>query len=155
MSWQEYILGDQGGEHVQVYSNIAPREGLSSIAFLPKYKRIPVSHSSQIHFQFQKVCSHWDPLVQGLGKPFVYVLATGIAKDGRASGEYIPFETDGMVWWLDIDARHLGRSGDGVCIYTVETVGGASGRGLSKQDYLAAKGRKGMGFGGVATWELI
>ena len=155
MSWSEYILDDQGGERVQIYNNIAPNEGLSSSAFLPKYKRIPTSQNAQIRFQFQRVCPHWNPLVQGPGRPYVYVLSTGIGKTAGGSGQYIPFETNGVLWWLDIDARQLGRSGDSVILYTVASVDESSGRGLSKADFLAAQGKKAMSFEGVAAWELV
>ena len=40
-------------------------------------------------------------------------------------------------------------------VYCVETVEGRSGRGLGKEGYESVKGRKAMGFGGVAAWELV
>ena len=154
--WEEYIVGDRGGERTRVYSNIAPREGLSETSFQPKYLKIPLSQhdpNSTIRFQFEKVCAHWDPYKNGPGAPYCYILAVEIGNDGRA-GDYVPFDTNGMVWWVDVPVRRLGVKGATVSIYTVESVNGQDGRGLSKTGYLEAKGKKGMGFGGVAAWEL-
>ncbi|KAL9121678.1 MAG: hypothetical protein Q9187_001762 [Circinaria calcarea] len=158
ISWEEYILGDQGGPHVQVYSDVAPTEGLSVTAFLPKYKAVSTNRahhpSSRVRFQFEKVCEHWDPIRNGPGKPYVYVLATAIGQDGRAA-DYIPFDNNGMYWWLDVPLEKLGRKGQMCMVYTVASVNGKDGRGLSKDEYLAAKGRSGMGFGGVCQWDLV
>ncbi|MCJ1257894.1 hypothetical protein MMC24_005722 [Lignoscripta atroalba] len=155
--WEEYIVGDPGGELVRVYSNIAPAEGLDNTNFLPKYLRLPVSPAAHpspiIRFQFQKICPHWDPLRHGLGKPYTYILTVGVSPDGRP-GDYVPFETNGTFWWLDVEVARLGAKGGTVSVYTVETVDGKCARGLAKEEYLKAKGRKGMGFGGVAAWEL-
>ena len=53
-----------------------------------------------------------------------------------------------------MEVARLGAKGGTVSVYTVETVDGKCARGLAKEEYLKAKGRKGMGFGGVAAWEL-
>ena len=158
ISWEEYILGDQGGPHVQVYSDVAPLEGLSTTAFLPKYKAIstnPAQHpDSRVRFQFEKVCEHWDPIRNGPGKPYVYILATGIGKDGETA-DYIPFDSNGMYWWADVPLEKLGRKGQMCMVYTVTSVNGKGGRGLTKDGYLAARGKSGMGFGGVCQWDLV
>ncbi|MCJ1281512.1 hypothetical protein MMC26_000832 [Xylographa opegraphella] len=157
ISWDEYILGDQGGEGARVFSNIAPQEGLSSTKFLPKYLKLPVSptvHAGPtVRFQFEKVCPHWDGLTQGTGQPFMYILSIH-GTDGREA-DYVPFDTNGMFWWADVPPQKLGARGQTVTLYTVDTVQGNTGRGLSKEEYLMAKGRKAMGFQGVAAWELV
>jgi len=156
--WEEYILGDQGGEPVRVFGNCAPQEGLSETKFLPKHLKLPISpsaHSSPtVRFQFEKVCPHWDPVVNGPGKPYVYVLGIhGV--DGRED-DFVPFDTNGTFWWLDVPPEKLGARGQTVMCLIVEKVEGNSARGLSKEEYLIAKGRKGMGpFPGVAAWELV
>lgn len=157
VSWEEYILGDQGGELVRVYSGVAQTEGLAETKFLPKYLKIPVSASKHqgptVRFQFERVCEHWDPVRHGKGKPYVFILKIhGV--DGREDG-YIPFETNGTFWWADVPPMQLGAPGQTITLYTVETVSGADARGLSVEEYKLAKGRKAMGFGGVAAWELV
>ena len=157
ISWEEYILGDQGGEHARVFSNIAPQEGLSSTKFLPKYLKLPISPAAHagptVRFQFEKVCPHWDALTQGKGKPYIYILSIhGI--DGRKD-DFVPFDTNGMFWWADVPPERLGARGQTITLYTVDTVQGNTGRGLSKEEYMMAKGRKAMGFQGVAAWELV
>ena len=156
--WTEYILGDQVGEPVQVYSNIAPREGLSDTKFLPKQKRIstnPSDHSGPtIRFQFERACEHWDPLVNGPGKPYQYVLATAIGDSGK-SGDWIPFETNGMFWWLDVPPKKLGTKGQHIIVYTIDTINGKDARGVTKAEYLQAKGRSAMSFQGVCAWDLV
>ena len=158
-TWQDYILGPLGGaESVRVYSGVAADEGVSETSFLPSHLHVPISPSSQntgptVRFQFSRICEHWDPQHNGKGKPYTFILQIhGV--DGREK-DYVPFETNGMFWWVDIEPKRLGAKGQTVSAYTVETVGGVTARGLSVEEYRAAKGRKGMGFGGLAAWELV
>lgn len=156
MTWEEYMIGDTGGNPLQVYG-IAGPEGISDSSFLPKYKKIFISPSAHpgptLRFQFSKVCEHWDPIRNGRGKPFVYFLSIhGI--DGRED-DAVPFETNGMFWWADVESRRLGTRGQTITVYAVDTVSGQSGRGLSIEEYRMAKGRKAMGFQGLAAWELV
>ena len=157
IEWNEYVLGDQRGPPVRVYSDIAPREGLSESRFLPATQTISLSHDGPtVRFQFEKVCPHWDPLKHA-GASFCYVLALG--KGSRGHGDFIPFETNtdqgGLFWWVDVPIDRLGAKGETISCFTVNTVNGASGRGLGKKEYLAAQGKKAMGFSGVAAWELV
>ena len=156
ISWDEYILGDQGGELATVYG-AASKEGLNETAFLPRYLKIPLNtspHSNPtVRFQFEKVCQHWDRVRNGPGKAYVYILAIH-GRDGRED-DLVPFETNGMYWWADVPVEMLGARGQSVHAYFVETVDGRSGRGLTIEEFRAAKGRKAMGFGGVAVWELV
>ena len=155
--WDEYILGDRGGELVQVFSDVAPTEGLAETKFLPKYLKVPITpskHSSPtVRFQFEKVCEHWDPVRHGPGKPYVYILQIH-GQDGR-QGDYVPFQTNGAVWWADVPPLSLGAPGQTIMLYTVATVQEADARGWTVEQYLAAKGRKAMSFSGVAAWELV
>ena len=157
-TWQEYILGPLGGVGtVQVYSGVAEAEGISETSFLPRQRKVPISPSSHagptVRFQFSRICEHWDPLRNGSGKPYVFILQIG-GVDGRGK-DYIPFETNGIFWWVDVEPNRLGCAGQTISAYTVTTVGGMTGRGMTVDEYRAAKGKKGMGFGGLAAWELI
>ncbi|KAL2052106.1 hypothetical protein ABVK25_007548 [Lepraria finkii] len=156
-TWEEYIVGDTVGDLLQVYSGVAENEGISETSFLPKYRKLPISPSAHagptIRFQFSRICEHWDPVRNGQGKPFTFILNIhGI--DGREA-DYIPFETNGIFWWADVVPQRLGAPGQNVTVYTIETLNGQSGRGLSIDEYRIAKGRKAMGFGGLAVWELV
>ena len=156
-TWEEYIIGDTGGELLQVYSGVTENEGISETSFLPKYRKIPISPSAHagptIRFQFSRICEHCDPIRNGQGKPYVFILKIhGV--DGR-EGDYVPFETNGLFWWADVVPQKLGAPGQRVTVYTVETLDGQSGRGLSVDEYRIAKGRKAMGFGGLAAWDLV
>ena len=157
ISWEDYFIGDRGGEALQVYSGVAESEGISETSFLPKYKKVAVSSSASagptIRFQFSRVCEHWDPIRNGPGKPYVFILAIhGV--DGRKD-DYLPFETNGIFWWVDVEPKKLGAPGQTVSAYTVESISGNSGRGLGIDEYRHAKGRKAMGFGGLAAWDLV
>lgn len=156
VSWEEYIIGDTGGALLQVYSGVAEKEGISETTFLPKYLKLPVRPSAHtgptVRFQFSRICEHWDPVRNGAGKPYVFILAIhGI--DGRED-DFVPFDTNGMFWWADVVPQKLGAPGQRVSAYTVETLNGQSGRGLSVGEYRLKKGRMGMSFGGLAMWEL-
>ncbi|KAL9076928.1 MAG: hypothetical protein Q9161_000561 [Pseudevernia consocians] len=157
LSWEEYIIGDTGGALLQVYSGVAEKEGVSETGFLPKYIKLSVRPSAHpgptVRFQFSRICEHWDPVRNGAGKPYVFVLAIhGI--DGRGD-DFVPFETNGIFWWADVVPQKLGAPGQKVSAYTVETLNGQSGRGLSVEEYRMKKGRVGMSFGGLAMWELV
>jgi transglutaminase-like putative cysteine protease len=157
ISWEEYIVGDPGGEPLRIFSGVVEKEGLSETSFMPKHLKIPTSPSAHtgptVRFQFSRVCPHWDPIRNGAGKPYVLILAIhGV--DGRED-DYVPFETNGSFWWADVEPRRLGCKGQTISAFTVETVSGNSGRGLDVDEYRQMKGRKAMSFGGVAAWELV
>ena len=160
MTWEEYIIGPQlpgGDEPLTIYSGVAEREGISEPSILPPNKHLSIRSLSSagptIRFQFARICPHWSPTTNGPGKPYVFILAIhGV--DGREK-DYVPFGTNGQFWWTDVEPCRLGAPGQTVSLYTVESVSGGDARGLSVEEYRTAKGRKGMGFGGVAAWELI
>lgn len=150
-------LGDTGGLLLQVYSGVAEKEGVSETSFLPKYLKVPVHSSAHsgptVRFQFSRICEHWDPVRNGAGKPYVFILGIhGI--DGRED-DFVPFETNGTFWWADVVPQKLGAPGQRISAYTVEKLNGQSGRGLSVDEYRMKKGRVGMNFGGLAMWELV
>ena len=159
VNWEDYIVGERGGEPVTVYSGVVEREGLSERSITPRqlHISIPPSSSGSNHttrFQFSRVCPHWSPLRNGEGPDYVFILAIH-GLDGRQD-DYVPFEPDGAGHWAaDVETRRLGARGQTISLYTVESVGGESGRGLTVRGFREAKGRKGMGFGGVSAWELV
>lgn len=157
VSWEEYVVGDPGGELLRTYDGVIEKEGILETSFMPKYLKLPISPAAHagptVRFQFSRVCPHWDPMRNGEGKPYVFILAIhGI--DGRED-DYVPFETNGSFWWADVEPKRLGCRGQTVSLYAVTTVSGNSGRGLDVDEYRQMKGRKAMGFAGAAAWELV
>lgn len=57
---------------------------------------------------------------------------------------------------VDVEARQLGAPGQTLTLFAVDTFGERShARGLTVGEFREGKGRVGMGFCGVAAWELI
>lgn len=155
ISWEEYIMGD-AGEKLQVYSAATPEHGLGETTFQPAIKHLKVNDAHNgpvVRFSFASVCPHWDNAKHGKGPPYVMVLNVG-GRDGRET-QWLPFNTDNKVWWLDVNRAELGAPGQKVSIFAVTSIGGQDGRGVTVDEYKQKKGRVGMGFGGVAMWELI
>lgn len=156
LTWDEYIIGDTGGELMQPYG-LAAEEGFSETSFLPKYKKVSISPSAHpgptIRFQFSRVCEHWHPIRNGPGKPYVYNLHIhGI--DGRED-DMLPFENNGAFWWLDVEPRRLGARGQTVSVNGLKEVGGMEGRGFSVEEWRGKKGRVGWSSKGLCCWELV
>lgn len=159
ISWKEYIMGDPGGERAQIYDAATREHFLKETSFLPKYKKISVDsrqhQSPTVRFQFEKVCEHFDFERTGNGKPYLFILLIH-SQDGKKKDDYIPFETNGQFWWLDVRPEILGVPGESIIVCNVEKVEGRDVRGLTKQEYLAKKGRVSSGpYGGVCNWDLI
>jgi hypothetical protein len=157
LPWEEYWLDDVG-ERLTVYSCANPDHGLGERTFQPSEKHIRVYDPQAppvIRFQFATACPHWDHERHGKGKPYVMVLNIG-GRDGRNSDK-VPFETDAYkrVWWVDVNRQDLGAPGQKVSVYAVTSIDNRDARGVSITDYKATKGKKAMGFAGIAMWELI
>ena len=69
--------------------------------------------------------------------------------------EHVRGSNGGDTWYVDIHAKELGAPGQTITLFTVATIDGREGRGLSVQEFKQLKGRVGMSFGGVAAWELV
>jgi hypothetical protein len=151
-SWAEYIIGNAVVEPPETYDS--SKSGLSKTSFLPASKNISIRAGGMTRFQFSKMCPHWDFVKNGPAIPYCMVLhVRGV--DGRED-DYVPFDTDGSNWWLDIETRKLGCAAQKVTILTVTSVNGNENiRGMSKREYLTKKGKCGMGFGVIAYWDLV
>ncbi|KAF2181931.1 hypothetical protein K469DRAFT_712988 [Zopfia rhizophila CBS 207.26] len=155
ISWEEYMLDDVG-ERLTVYGAATPDHGIGARTFLPAMKHIKVNDPQNgpvIRFQFTSVCPHWENERHGKGKPYVMVLHVG-GRDGRKT-DWLPFQTDGKIWWMDVNRVDLGAPGQKVSVFAVTTISGEDGRGVTVSEYKSKKGRAAMGFGGVAMWELV
>jgi len=151
-TWEQYIIGPNGGEAVQLFSSL-PDHGLSGPSFEPALKHISISSGQVVRFMFSKLCEHWDFEKNGSGKPYCMVLKIN-GVDGR-EGDWHAFETNDFWYWADVNARDLGAPGQKVHCYAVTTVNGEDARGMTRSEYLKKKGRCGMGFAGIADWELV
>lgn len=155
ITWEEYLLGpSNGAEPPQMFNGYTTEEGIAVESFQPLSKRLSVRDPQPYtRFQFNKVCSHWDNERHGKGKHYVYMLEIG-GVDGR-SPRKVPFETNGMFWWVDVAPRELGAPGQQVKIAAVNKFAGGDGRGVSPAEFKDKVGRTAMGWGYVALYELV
>lgn len=156
LTWEEYFIGNIGGEPLQIFGSPEDSHGISQSSFSPPQRHIQSSSSASndiTRFQFSKICTHYDFERNGAGKPYCMVLKIG-GIDGRKE-DMVPFEFDGFWWWVDVRRGDLGTRGQTLSLYAVTSVNDSDARGLTKREYLAKKGKCGMGFGGVAAWEVV
>lgn len=158
ISWEEYMLEDGGGnEKRMVYGDVTSSHGISTNSIQPRHKKIklndPAAAGPTVRFQMDKVCRHWDNAKHGKGPDCLFLLQVH-GRDGRKDDE-IPFEHDGYSWWVDVPRVELGAPGQEARVIAITQFDGKDGRGLTKQQFLAKKGRVGMGWGYLADWALI
>ena len=154
VTWEEYILGNKNGCGAQFFSGFVAEEGLSAPSFQPTSGQIHLNQlpGPTVRFAFQKVCPHWDPLRNGKGPYYLYVLAfDNLEGTGK---NHVPFDTNGEVWWCDVPVSHLGRPGMKVHLNAMTKFDGQDGRGLTIQRYRERMGRCGWAGGGVCKWEV-
>ncbi|KAF2643995.1 hypothetical protein P280DRAFT_466702 [Massarina eburnea CBS 473.64] len=153
LPWEEYMMDDMG-ERLQIYSD-ADTEGIGRLTFKPAMKHIKVDDGSNpnIRIQFSVMCPHWTGERNGKGKAYIMVLSVG-GRDGR-NPQKIPFNTDGKVWWLDIERRELGCMGQKINVCCVTEFDGRNGRGLTMSAYKQRVGRCGMKWAYVSAWDLV
>ena len=154
INWEEYILGNKDGCGAQFFSGYVAEEGLSAPSFKPTNGKIHINQlpGPTIRFSFQKICPHWDPVRNGKGPYYLYVLAFD-ALEGTPKN-HMPFETNGEVWWCDVPVQNLGRPGMKVHMNVMTKFDGQDGRGLTIQRFRERMGRCGWAGGGVCKWEV-
>ncbi|KAF2759110.1 hypothetical protein EJ05DRAFT_509974 [Pseudovirgaria hyperparasitica] len=155
MTWDEYMLDDVG-ERVNVYGAATKEHGLGARTFYPEQRSIRVHSPTEppvLRFQFAYKCSHWDNARNGEGPPYVMTLKVE-GRDGR-NGDYLPFETDGRMWWVDVRREDLGAPGQTISVFAVTRLDRKDGRGVSVKEYKSKKGKTSMSFGGVCQWNLV
>jgi hypothetical protein len=58
--------------------------------------------------------------------------------------------------YCDIEARELGAAGQTITLFAVTSFGERQNtRGLTVREFREGKGRVGMGFQGMAAWDLV
>lgn len=151
LSWEEYIIGADPREKLQLYG-VVEEYGINRTSFIPPQKAIKVNVPGTTRFQFSKMCLHWDHVRNGGGLPYCMILKIN-GLDGRGE-DFVAFDYDGTYWWVDVVTKRLGTRPQKVHVYSVISVSGKDVRGMSKKEYLSRKGKEGMGFQSVATWDL-
>ena len=140
-SWESYILADAHDkpEKLTVYGKARAANGIDPRSFTPAEKRIRLSRytgpdAETVRFEFRKICPHWVSERQGLGKPYLFLLALG-------KKDYVPFQSDGQMYWSWCDvpvgklrdvvrvARDARGAGAGACGGGGGGAGGSRGEG--------------------------
>ncbi|KAI4178776.1 MAG: hypothetical protein L6R41_008214, partial [Letrouitia leprolyta] len=110
ISWEEYILGPLGAETVTVYAGAAEEEGISETSIRPAKLHIPTEPNTMVQFRFSNICEHWDPVRNGSGNRYPYLLQVS-NPDARNGKDLFVFDTDGGNWWVVVESRLLGVRG--------------------------------------------
>ncbi|KAK3901144.1 hypothetical protein C8A05DRAFT_35187 [Staphylotrichum tortipilum] len=153
VGWEEYILGPARDEPAD-WMGDASKEGLDETNFAPLQKHVPVGRGTEmVRFQVAKVCEHWTAERNGAGKDMLFVLSVG-GVDGQ-NQDLLPVETDGFWYWVDVEARQLGRAGEHVVLMGCMTMDGRSARGLTREEWKAKKPKGGLGYTFLVRWELV
>lgn len=156
ISWEEYLLGDRHGGGPHVYGGYVDEEGVAKHSFQPAQPLISLGALTDAHvrFQFNRICEHWDPVRNGKGEPFCYVLELEPQQGKRSR---TPFEHNGYHWWADVPRTAVGMqpyAGATVKIAAITQVNGQDARGLTAAGFREKDGRAGMAWGYVAKWDV-
>lgn len=166
VSWEEYIQIDPASwpDHVEpptVFTNAKEDYGIGEKTVLPRCRKINTRQPGVVRFQFGLLCPHWtlDKHTKK-GLPPVFMMAIH-GLDGR-NKDHIPLEHarssnhGGDLWYVDVAAKELGAAGQTVTLFAVTSFGDRqNARGLTVKEFKEGKGRVGMGFTGIAAWELV
>ena len=166
MTWEEYIQINPAawpsGEEPPTVFTSASDYGIAEKSVLPRGRKISPRAGGRVRFQFSLYCEHWTVERTGKGLMPVFMVAThGV--DGREKDfvalEHVRGQTPGGggdVWYCDVEARSLGAAGQTVTLFAVSSFGTRqNARGLTVREFKEGKGRVGMGFQGVAAWDLV
>jgi hypothetical protein len=166
VTWEEYIVIDPTCwpdmvEGPTIFTNAKEDYSIGEKTVFPRTRKINVRQGGMVHFQFSLLCPHWT--LERRGPPPVFIVSIhGV--DGREK-DHVPLNhhpgsagpgQGGDVWTVDIPARDLGAPGQTVTLFAVTSFSDRQdARGLSVQEFRSGKGRVGMGFVGVAAWDLV
>ncbi|KIY04164.1 uncharacterized protein Z520_00856 [Fonsecaea multimorphosa CBS 102226] len=167
MSWEEYIVIDPACwpdmvEGPTIFTNATEDYSIGEKTVYPRARKINVRQPDNVRFQFGLRCAHWT-LEQHTrkGPPPVFIVSIN-GVDGRDKDlvpmDYYPgpMGQGGDMWVVDIPARQLGAPGQTITLFAVTTFGNRQdARGLTVMEFREGKGRVGMGFTGVAAWDLV
>ncbi|KAJ4542800.1 hypothetical protein HRR78_006889 [Exophiala dermatitidis] len=172
MTWEEYIVIDPACwpdmvEGPTIFTNAKEDYSIGEKTVCPRSRRIDVRNNNL----FALLCPHWSLAKHTRkGPPPVYIVSVN-GVDGR-NKDHIPMEYypggdnnggggggghgGGDTWLVDIPARQLGVPGQTLTLFAITSFGDRQdARGLTVREFREGKGRVGMGFVGVAAWELV
>lgn len=167
MSWEEYIVIDPASwpemvEGPTVFTNAKEDYSIGEKTIYPRARKISARQPGSVRFQFGLLCPHWTlEHHTRKGLPPVFIVSIhGV--DGR-NKDHVPMDhypgtsgQGGDIWTLDIPAQQLGAPGQTVTLFAVTSFGDRQdARGLTVREFKDGKGRVGMGFVGVAAWDLV
>jgi hypothetical protein len=153
ISYDEYKRDDMGGR-VQTMGDCGDN-GVDERTISPNHLQLKVhdAHApATVRFQFSTMCPHWDNARHGKGKPYVMLLSIA-GRDGRNT-QYLPFNTDGHTWWLDVKRLELGAPGQKITVNAVTEFCGKDARGLTYEAW-NNKTAYSCKFGTLCMWELV
>lgn len=168
MSWEEYIQINPASwplpasvEAPTIFTSSSDY-GVGERTVMPRSRKILPRKGGVVRFQFSLYCPHWTVAHTKKGPMPVFIVAThGI--DGR-NKDFVPLQHvpgrnpggGGDFWYCDIEARELGAPGQTVTMFAITSFGDRKDtRGLTVREFREGKGRVGMGFQGVAAWDLV
>lgn len=167
MSWEEYIVINPAWwpdnvEGPTIFTNAKEDYSIGEKTVHPRARKLNVHQPALTRFQFGLLCPHWTlERHTRKGPPPVFIISVN-GVDGR-NKDHIPMDhypggagQGGDTWIADIDARELGAPGQTLTLFAVTSFGDRQdARGLTVREFLDGKGRVGMGFVGVAAWDLV
>ncbi|EXJ84395.1 hypothetical protein A1O3_05062 [Capronia epimyces CBS 606.96] len=167
MKWEEYIVIDPACwpdtfEGPTIFTNAKEDYYIGEKTVHPRTRKINVHQQDLVRFQFNLLCPHWTlEKHTRKGRPPVFIVSVN-GVDGR-NKDHIPMDhhpgvagQGGDTWLVDIPARELGAPGQTITLFAVTSFGDRQdARGLTVREFRDGKGRVGMGFVGVAAWELV
>ena len=149
-TWEQYMIG--AGEPPLIFGGPREENQISETTFAPKLKHIDVSSAPvpTTRFSFALPCPHYTPPP----KPHVFFMEVHNSRKNGGDDRRV-FNTNGRVWWVDVPTQELGKKGGNVQICALTSLDGRDGRGVTKEEFERAIGRKAMEFGFLAQWELV
>jgi Transglutaminase-like superfamily len=162
MAWEDYIQPHEV-EPPTIFTNARADYGIGEQTVVPRGRKLQPSQGGTVRFQFGLLCPHWmmDKHTKKGLPPVFLLLVHGV--DGR-NKDHIPLERvvgqtpggGGDFWYVEVSACELGAPGQTVTLFAVTSFGDRKdARGLTVRQFREGKGRVGMGFMGVAAWDLV
>jgi hypothetical protein len=136
-SWEDYILAPEGPQLTSDFDLL----DLHPMLLSPSSQEIP--ERQFIKFSVSKRCEHMSTADVD---NYVFVIST-TGKDFIP----LPFNYEEGAWTGNIFTPRNGK----VTLYAVNRVGNSDGKGLGINGFVQAKGRKPMGFKGLAMWSVV
>ena len=136
-SWEDYILAPEGPQLTSDFDLL----DLHPLLLSPSSQQIP--DRQFITFSVSKRCEHMSTADVD---NYVFVIST-------TGQDFIPlaFNHKEGAWTSNIFTPRNGK----VTLYAVDRVGNLDGKGLGINGFIQAKGRKAMGFKGLAMWSVV